>query len=97
MSEIEDMFGGRGTIAATAKPKQRGYADMPGTGPDGETCRTCVHCVVQSGFSKCYLMAFRWTKGFATDILQRSPACKRWEAPAPDGGRALGSAEGRID
>lgn len=59
----------------------KGYAAAPGTGPAGETCGTCHHRYRRSGarrnFHKCSLV--RETRGKGTDILYRSPACKRWQ------------------
>lgn len=63
----------------------RGYADTPGTGPAGETCRSCRHYArVEHAkvYLKCALMRARWTGGPGTDILARSPACSRWEPSA---------------
>lgn len=67
--------------------RPRGYAAPPGSGPAGETCRTCAH---YSGhrtnkiFRKCGLLRSVWTHGPGTDILARSPACARWEKPKPE-------------
>ena len=63
-----------------------GYVDIPGTGPDGETCGSCRHCVRMrqaKRWMKCGLNEARWTHGRATDILARSPACRKWEATPP--------------
>jgi hypothetical protein len=62
----------------------RGYAAAPGSGPDGETCRSCKHRFQHMGgkksFTKCRLG--NPTASKATDIKQKSPACSRWEARA---------------
>ncbi len=66
--------------------KPNGYAALPGTGPKGETCKTCEH---YSGYRrskiyrKCGLMQAKWTGGPGTDILARSPACAYWEKEKP--------------
>lgn len=64
-------------------PEPRGYAAQPGTGPAGETCRTCRHNVTTQytamAYHKCELMRAVWTSGRATDILVRSAACSKWE------------------
>lgn len=60
----------------------RGYVAMPGTGPEGETCKTCRHlCRKQMSkvYLKCGLNSARWTGGRGSDVLSRSPACKLWE------------------
>lgn len=65
----------------------RGYAAIPGTGPDGETCRSCasyVHVGKGRQYAKCELMRHNWTHGPGTDILARSPACARWESAQED-------------
>lgn len=61
--------------------KRRGYAWVPGAGPEGETCKTCDHKVAvhyAKTFYKCGLMRTNWTGGYGTDILLSSPACKLW-------------------
>lgn len=58
-----------------------GYPAAPGTGPKGERCNTCKHCLVigrKKNYYKCGVI--RWTHGAATDIKARSPACNLWEA-----------------
>jgi hypothetical protein len=70
-------------VKRVQKSKKHGYAAIPGTGPAGETCRSCEHLTrkVMSGtFLKCALMAAYWTGSYGTDVLARSPACRRWEA-----------------
>lgn len=66
---------------ATEKP--RGYAALPGTYcglEKPETCGTCAHTVDFGRFKKCGLVRGAWTHGRATDILVRTPACRRWES-----------------
>lgn len=66
------------------KPTQpRGYAAPPGTGPEGETCKSCKHIYrneMSKTYLKCGLMRAHWTGGAATDIKASWPACSRWEA-----------------
>jgi hypothetical protein len=60
----------------------RGYYAPPGTGPEGETCRTCKHLYrreMGKTYFKCHLERHRWTGGGATDIRTTSPACRGWE------------------
>lgn len=87
--EAVNLFGETITLKiseAKRTPTQRkGYAAQPGTGPDGETCKTCAHArkCNEGGakqFYKCVLMERHWTGGYGTDILIKSPACMRWEA-----------------
>ena len=63
-------------------PQPRGYAAPPGTGPEGETCKTCRH-LFRNEMSKTYLKCgkaqHKWTGGRASDILARAPACREWE------------------
>lgn len=91
---MRDMFGNEITIAEARsmmgrtgkgrKPTQkRGYAAIPGTGPDGETCKTCRHIYrnkMAKTYLKCSLMREHWTGGAGTDIKASAPACRRWEA-----------------
>jgi hypothetical protein len=96
---VRDLFGNEITEAearvilgrtVTGKKKRKptrpnGYADLPGTGPPGETCRSCRHIERHQGgtrtYLKCGLMARRHTHGPGSDILAKAPACRRWEKP----------------
>ena len=68
------------------RARKRGlYADVPGSGPHGETCGSCKHArrmgnVGKKTWAKCRRMQARWTSGAATDIRLRTPACRKWEA-----------------
>lgn len=67
------------------EPVPAGYAAIPGTGPEGETCKTCKHLFrnrMARTYLKCGLMRAYWTGGGKSDVRARSPACKRWEAGA---------------
>ena len=69
--------------SASKRWKIRGHAAMPGTGPNGETCRSCLHSVCKSlakNYWKCELAKARWTGGGATDVRLRDPACAKWSA-----------------
>ena len=53
-----------------------------GSGPVGETCKTCKHYTkVQwaNTYRKCGLMLAHWTKGPGTDIRAGWAACEKWE------------------
>jgi hypothetical protein len=69
-----------------SRVRNRGYAATPGTGPSGETCRTCKRLYFVSPnikrFYKCRLTPL--TSGPASDVLVRSPACSQWQAKAPE-------------
>jgi hypothetical protein len=70
--------------------QKNGYATVPGSGPAGETCKTCKHIVrlrYARVYRKCGLMRSFWTHGPGTDIEARSPACRRWEKPDGSGDR----------
>ena len=61
----------------------RGYIMPPGTGPAGETCKTCKHIFRRrhaKTYLKCGLNKARWTRGSGSDIRAESPACSKWEA-----------------
>lgn len=76
-----DMFGV--TPKVRVKYPKNGYASTPGSGPPGEFCKTCLHCAKVDGgqryFHKCLLIEKRWTNSYGTDVLLKSPACRRWE------------------
>jgi len=62
--------------------KPNGYADKPGTGPAGESCKTCkfnVLLATKSPVHKCFLMRAQWDRSALTDIRVKSPACSKWE------------------
>lgn len=91
---MKDMFGNEVTVEeakrllkAKSKPQKRGYAAPPGSGPAGETCRSCAHYRSVNGgsknFPKCELMRSVWTHGYGTDILARAPACREWLRQLP--------------
>lgn len=78
-AEELDLFG-KPVIGQVKGPKRKGYAAPPGTGPVGQTCRTCKHFARRrSRYLKCGLMRAHWTGGTGTDILAKSPACRCWE------------------
>jgi hypothetical protein len=64
--------------------KRRGHAWQPGTGPEGETCKTCrfiSHKRMGNTYIKCgHPSAPKWTGGPGTDIRARDPACIKWES-----------------
>lgn len=90
---MKDMFGNEVTVAEArallAKARKgrkptppKGYAAPPGTGPEGETCKTCRHIYrneMSKTYLKCALMRAYWTGGPGSDIRAGSPACRRWE------------------
>ena len=86
---MKDLFGNELTEAQalvllkkrrTTLP--RGHAAPPGSGPAGETCRTCEHFARRryaKTYLKCALMKAHWTGGPGSDIRAKDPACRLWE------------------
>jgi len=72
----------KGYGGGRVKGSNRGYPAPPGTGPEGEACKTCYHKTTKPGtagrYLKCRLMYKHWTGGGATDIKSGSPACRKW-------------------
>jgi hypothetical protein len=69
--------------------KKRGHAAPPGTGPEGQYCKTCEHLErkqMSKTYLKCGLMRAHWTGGGGTDVRAGDPACRLW-APLPKEGR----------
>jgi len=67
---------------------KRGYAFPPGTGPHGETCRTCRHARPHDcsyRYWKCDRVVRKldgyvdYEPGSPTNIVLGSPACRGWE------------------
>jgi hypothetical protein len=82
--ESTDLFGETVVTEFRKTPAPKGYAAPPGTGPSGESCKTCGHAVGTGHFGcrtyyKCELLKAHWTGGPGTDIALKSPACRRWE------------------
>lgn len=76
MNTAMDLFG------ETPRVYRGGYAADPGSGPAGETCKSCRYCFRQCGTARTYYkcVAGRVTRGPATDIRLSAPACRKWEA-----------------
>lgn len=86
---MRDMFGNEVAIEEARRRKslkstpKKGYSAPPGTGPSGETCKTCKHLYrnrMAKTYLKCELMRSAWTGGAGTDVLASAPACRNWEA-----------------
>lgn len=88
MGEHVNIFGEPLTLDEASKRgkhyvKPNGYAARPGSGPEGETCKTCQHLTYRrftKSHPKCGLNQANWTNGRGSDVLVRSPACQLWEA-----------------
>lgn len=91
---VKDLFGNEVDLAEMARlpftgkkkrkePVPRGYAAPPGTGPAGETCKTCEHIVRvkyhNNTYRKCRLREATWNHSGGTDIRAKFPACRFWE------------------
>jgi hypothetical protein len=67
-----------------------GTPAMVGSGPSGETCKTCSHYTRvhyhDKVWRKCGLMKPYWTHGPGTDIKASWPACMFWN-PFADANR----------
>lgn len=69
-------------LKARRLSSKHGHAALPGTGPAGETCRSCLHLVrkeMSRTYLKCGLMQAYWTGGGWTDVRAGDAACRRWE------------------
>lgn len=74
----------------------RGYADHPGTGPIGQTCKTCQWIIKFRRWNKCEKSAHRWTGGRGSDILAGAPACRLWQEYKPKFHRATVMTESEM-
>lgn len=88
--DLVELLGGPALTPAQRRsitrrtPRPKGYAKPPGSGPAGETCKSCTHIRLSGSpggksFFKCGLLEAHWTHGTGTDILAGSPACSLWE------------------
>lgn len=78
-----DLFGWDKPLTGPTKRRTqpRGNAAPVGSGPAGETCRSCAHCYAvrySKKYYKCDLV--KETRGPGSDIKLKWPACARWEA-----------------
>lgn len=93
MSEQTDLFGlvdappmtpaERKRMQRRAGEIPRGHAAPPGTGPEGESCRTCAHLVRitrSKAWHKCAASRRIWTHSRRTDVRVSDPACSFWQA-----------------
>ena len=78
-----DLFGVEQTVYTFSKNDPKGYAGTPGSGPKGETCKTCEHRVKlranSKRFYKCGKNKAHWSRSITTDIVLKMPACLHWE------------------
>ena len=82
---MKDLFGVE--VADVLPPRKsteprRGHAARPGTGPAGETCKSCEHYTLRhfaKTYRKCGLVRAAWTRGPGTDIRAKDPACQFWQ------------------
>lgn len=69
-------------LLSQAPPKpDRAHADVPGSGPEGETCGTCSNLYrnrLSKTYLKCGLMRSYWTGGAGTDVRAKDAACSHW-------------------
>lgn len=81
-------------LRSRTRAKKTGHAAPIGSGPSGETCKSCRYYVrvrYAGIFRKCSLMREHWTHGPGSDIRAKDPACRHWQAPArepTDAGKA---------
>jgi hypothetical protein len=64
-------------------PFPSGHIMPPGTGPAGETCKSCRHLVrirLAKTYLKCGQYRAHWTGGRKTDVRARDAACRKWES-----------------
>ena len=71
-----------GTRIRVFRPGETCTAAPIGTGPEGETCHSCLHYVrlqYSGTYRKCGLMRQHWTRGKTTDIRAGWAACRGWK------------------
>jgi hypothetical protein len=89
MERVEsiDLFGETVVTEFRKTPAPKGYPATPGTGPIGETCKSCEFACgtghSERTYYKCELLRKHWSRGPGTDIVLKSPACRFWEKEEP--------------
>lgn len=77
-------------LAKRRRSTSRSHPDLPGTGPTGETCKSCANLArlqYAKVYLKCELMRAYWTGGPGTDVRAGDPACRRWERKETNDGK----------
>lgn len=78
-----DLFGNPLTERVSHGTRPSGHAARPGSGPKGQMCGTCGHCVRVGGhnraYLKCALMRSYWTNGPGSDIRGKDAACREFK------------------
>lgn len=67
-----------------AYERPAGHAAPIGTGPSGETCKTCRHIANRGTakiYYKCRLNEAKWTASRHSDIRVSDAACRKWKGP----------------
>ncbi len=79
--ENADLFGPAPRQVVKSGARVTGYAANPGSGPAGETCKSCDHKQTVRLASKSVLKCgIGYQSGCsATDIKASAPACRLWE------------------
>ena len=77
-----DLFGKKQkAFVDPYKGRSKAHPARPGTGPKGETCRTCANRKSfryhMKFYHKCNFV--KWSHGLGTDLRLKDPACKFWE------------------
>jgi len=81
--KYKNLFGEEIEITKRSTPLPSGHAAKPGTGPEGESCATCLHLTrikYAKSYLKCGKMRSQWTSGPGTDVRAKDPACHYWES-----------------
>lgn len=76
-----DLFG-QPITRPYKSPPDFAHPAKPGTGPAGETCGNCKHCVQKRqrrNYYKCFKIKKNWTSGPGSDLRLRDPACMFFE------------------
>jgi len=82
----KDLFGNIQTPIEEKDPykgRRNAHPYPPGSGPEGETCGTCMaeRCLSYHNkyYYKCNYMRYAWTHGLGTDIRLKDHACFLWK------------------
>jgi hypothetical protein len=77
-----DLFNAPISAPKASRGQAKGNAAPIGSGPAGETCRTCAHSYGLAGGSKHYFKCrlVKATSGPGSDIRLKWAACARWQA-----------------
>jgi hypothetical protein len=83
---MKDLFGHNVPVDTQQGRRRFAHPAPPGTGSEGKTCKTCVHCQKIKYHDKTYYKCddVVWSHCMATDIRLKDKACSHYQQKQDD-------------